>query len=185
MGIPSMSDLANYEPRWPGVVELNLGDQWRARWVDEQEMAPNAPVAYVYAAVYMGDNGYLTRRAGEDHWNTVEGPLPPNERPEAFVRRATKEQTGAVADKVVLVGFLECRATSHNPDHEPGAITVRPVYLVVAKQVNDVPAGSPSERRRLPINQHVAFLRQRYPELREHLARASERYMVMRAKGEA
>jgi len=57
-----LSALAAYEPRWPGVVELNLQDQWRARWVDEQVLPPNAPVNYAYAMVVAGEKGYVLRR---------------------------------------------------------------------------------------------------------------------------
>ncbi len=173
-----------YEPRWPGVVELNLEAQWRARWVDEQVLPVNAPVAYVYALVFIGDRAYVSRRAGDESWATVEGPVPPGEKVEPVVKRLAAEQTGAVASKLLLAGFLECRATSHNPDYPAGAITVRPVYGVVARQVKDLGPSSPYERRRLLLNEHMEAIRKRYPELREYLGKASERYMVLRARGE-
>jgi hypothetical protein len=174
----------SYEPRWPGVVELNLGDQWRARWVDEQELPPNAPVAYAYALVFMGDRAYLTRPIGEEPWRTVEGPVPPGEAPEAALGRLAAEQTGAVAARLLLVGFLECRATSHNPEYEAGAVTVRPVYALVAQEMTDLGPGSPYQRRRLLTNEHIEAIRQRYPELWKYLGKASERYLVLRARGE-
>lgn len=185
MGIPSMSDLAAYEPRWPGVVELNIADQWRARFVDEQDLPPNAPVAYAYAVLYMGDKGYVCREEGVERWGTLEGTLEEKERPEAFVKRIAKERMGATVGKLALVGFLECKATSHNTDYEAGAVTVRPIYLAVAKKVGDAPEGSGYERRRLPLNEHFKALRVRYPELDDYFAKAANQYGVMRAKGEA
>jgi hypothetical protein len=184
MGIPSMSDLAAYEPRWPGVVELKISDQWRARFVDEQDLPPNAPVSYAYAVVYMGDKGYVCRRPGEQQWDTIEGELAEKEQPEGFVKRAAKERMGATIGKLVLIGFLECKATSHNPDYAPGTVTVRPIYLAVAKKVEDLPGESEYERRRLPLNQHFSALRARYPELEDYLGNAAQQYAVMRAKGE-
>jgi len=185
MGIPSMSDLAAYEPRWPGVVELKISDQWRARFVDEQDLPPNAPVAYAYAILYMGDKGYVCREAGADRWGTLEGALDGKERAEAFVKRIAKERVGAVIGKLALVGFLECKATSHNPDYEAGAVTVRPIYVAVAKKVGEVAEGSGYERRRLPLNEHFKALRARYPELDDYFGKAAQQYAVMRAKGEA
>ena len=185
MGIPSMSDLAAYEPRWPGVVELKISDQWRARFVDEQDLPPNAPVRYAYAILYMGDKGYVCREAGADRWGTLEGALDGKERAEAFVKRIAKERVGAVIGKLALVGFLECKATSHNPDYEAGAVTVRPIYVAVAKKVGEVAEGSGYERRRLPLNEHFKALRARYPELDDYFGKAAQQYAVMRAKGEA
>ena len=48
-----MNALAAYEPVWPGVKELNIQDDWRARWVDEQELPDNAPVHFVYSLLVM------------------------------------------------------------------------------------------------------------------------------------
>ena len=174
-----------YEPRWPGVVELNLGDHWRARWVSEQSLPSNAPVDYAYALIYMGDKGYLTRRAGDEVWGTVEGAPQPGEKPDAFVKRAAREQAGAVVGKVGVVGFLECRATSHNPDHPVGTVRVRPFFLVGAKEVKDLGGRSTFERRRLPINEHLVALRRKYPEFEDYIGKASDLYAVWRAKGEA
>jgi len=184
MGLPSMPDLAAYEPRWPGVVELKISDQWRARFVDERDLPPNAPVAYAYAVIYMGDKGYVCRRTGDETWGTLEGSLEEQERPEAFVKRAAKGRIGATIGKLVLIGFLECKATSHNTEYEAGAVTVRPIYLAVAKKIEDVAADSDYERRRLPLNEHFKAIRNRYPELEDYFGKAAQQYAVMRAKGE-
>lgn len=185
MVYPSFGGGPVYIPPPGGALELNIGDQWRARWVDQQELPATAPVDYAYAVVCMENRGYVARRAGEGAWGTVEGDLRPGERPDAFVKRAAREQTGAVAGKVELIGFLECRATRHNTAYPTDAVTLRPLYLVVAKQMKDVPEESGFERRRLPMNEFLAALRTRYPELELYLSKAAERYAVMRAKGEA
>lgn len=184
-GIPSLSDMAAmYQPRPMAMTELNLSDDWRARWIDEQELPENAPVNYAYAVVMMGDKGYVTRARGGSVWGTVEGAVE-GETPAAFVHRAAKEQTGATIRTLELLGFFECRATSHNEQFPAGSITVRPMYLVVAKSIDDLPGDSAYEKRRLPMNEYLMALRGRYPELVEHLGQAAQRYAVMRAKGEA
>lgn len=184
-GIPSLSDIAAmYQPRPMAMTELNLSDDWRARWIDEQELPENAPVNYAYAVVMMGDKGYVTRTRGGSVWGTVEGAVE-GETPAAFVHRAAKEQTGATIRTLELLGFLECRATSHNEQFSAGSITVRPMYLVVAKSIGDLPGGSGYEKRRLPMNEYLMALRGRYPELMEHFGQAGQRYAIMRAKGEA
>jgi ADP-ribose pyrophosphatase YjhB (NUDIX family) len=184
-GIPSLSDIAAmYRPRPLALKELNLSDDWRARWIDEQDLPENAPVNYAYAVVMMGDKGYVTRPRGAAVWGTVEGTVE-GETPDAFVQRAVKEQMGATIRSLELLGFLECRATSHNEQFEAGFITVRPMYMVVAKSIDDLPADSAYEKRRLPMNEYMMALRGRYPELTDYFGQAGQRYAIMRAKGEA
>ena len=184
-GIPSLSDMAAmYQPRPMAMTELNLSDDWRARWVDEQELPENAPVNYAYAVVVMGDKGYVTRARGSSVWGTVEGAVEA-ETAVDFVRRAVKEQTGGTMRTLELLGFLECRATSHNEQFRAGSIALRPMYLVVAKSIDDLPDASTYEKRRLPMNEFMMALRGRYPELVDHFGQAGQRYAIMRAKGEA
>lgn len=184
MGL-DLSMLGNYEPRWLGVVELKLGDEWRAKWAGEKTLPADAPVTYAYAAVYMGDKGYVTRRSGEDRWSIVEGALDAGEKPAAWVKRACQAQVGAIPGRVELIGYLECKATSHNADFAAGTVTVRPLYLVVAKQVKDLPAESGYERRRLPLNEHANAIRARYPEIDQYLLLTLDRFAVLRATGVA
>ena len=66
-----------------------------------------------------------------------------------------------------------------------GAITVRPIYLAVAATIDDVPDESGYVRRRMPFNEHSKAVRARYPELEPYITKALDRYMVLRAKGEA
>jgi ADP-ribose pyrophosphatase YjhB (NUDIX family) len=181
-----MADLARYKPRWAGTLELNIGDRWRAVWVDEQELPEHAPVFYAYAMVFKGDKGYVTRpAASHESWRTVEGDLEPGETIEQALERMAREQVGATLKRKSLVGFLECKATQHNRDFETGVVTVRPLYVLVAKTVDDLPAASGFERRRLPLNEHMAAIRKRYPELDQDMARGAQRYAVMVARGEA
>lgn len=183
---PSWADLAKYAPRAPGgVVELNLSDQWRAVWVYEQEFPPHAPVFYVYVLVFKGDKGYVTRRAGSnDTWQTVEGEAAEGESPEETASRLAREMTGANVVRSDLVGFLECRATSHNAEFPAGSVTVRPLFVSVADEIGDVPEESGWERRRLPLNEHGLTLRRRYPEMDQYIDLARQHYGVLLGRGE-
>lgn len=184
MVYPNLGGAVDYTPRWGGAHEINIGDQWRARWNDEQALPKGAPVVYAYAVVCLDSKGYVTRKAGSTTWGTIEGDLRPGESPEAFVKRAAKEQVGARSGRLELIGFLECKATSHNVDYPRDAITLRPIYLFAPKQLGDVPDGSGYERRRLPMNEFVVALRSRYPELDQYLVKATERYAVLKARAE-
>ncbi len=179
-----MNALRHYEPRWPGVVELNLADQWRARWVDEQELPDGAPVNYIYALVLMGDKGYATRPMGGSRWEMIEGELGDAE-PGDFLKQALAERVGAKAARIETIGFFECKPTRHNTAFKPGDVVLRPLYLVVARSVSDVPAESGFERRRFPMNEYMVAMRARYPELVDYLGLAANRYGVLRSKGEA
>ena len=170
-----------YEPRWPGVKELNLEDQWRARWVNEQELPEGAPVHYAYAAVFFGDKGYAARAIGANRWGMLEG-LVGGLSADEYLKNSCKA-VGITIGEAELVGFFECKATSHNPEFEAGDLTVRPLYVISAKSVKDVPEGSAWERRRFPRNEYLAALRARYPELMDYLTLAFGRYAVMAAKG--
>ncbi|MEO8540437.1 MAG: hypothetical protein ABI577_11910 [bacterium] len=179
-----MNAIRNYDPVWPGVVELNLADQWRARWVNQQEFPENAPVNYAYALVLMGDKGYATREAGSQKWGMLEGEIG-TATVEDFLKSALKERMGGAPAKVELIGFFECKPTRHNTAFQPGDVVLRPLYLIVAKTVNDLPDGSGYERRRFPLNEYLVALRARYPELLDYIGLATNRYGVLRAKGEA
>jgi ADP-ribose pyrophosphatase YjhB (NUDIX family) len=183
-----MSDLARYKPRWVGTLELNIEDRWRATWVDEQELPEHAPVFYLYALVFKGDKGYVSRPEGSsESWRTVEGELEPGETVDEAVARMALQQVGATVKRTSLVGFLECKATTHktDPRFKPGDVTVRPLYVVVAKSVEEIPEGAGFERRRLPLNEYMVAIRKRYPELDQDMARGAQMYAVMQARGEA
>ena len=181
---PDLGSLASfYQPMPVAAKEVNFNDEWRARWFAQSELPESAPVAYEYVVVVMGDKGYVTRPKGATVWGSVEGARG-DETPEACVRRSVKEQLGATAGRIDLLGFFECRATSHNPEFPKDFITVRPVYLVVAKKIDDLPRDSAFEKRRLPINEFMPALRGRYPELEAQVQAAGQRYAILRAQGE-
>lgn len=179
-----MNYVRNYEPRWPGVKELNLADQWRARWVDEQDLPDEAPVNYAYAMLMLGDKGYAVRPTGAAVWSLVEGNT--GDTPAAdWLTHALREQANATARLVSLIGFFECKATRLNTEYEQGALTVRPFYLVAAATVGDMPPGAKFERRRFPHNEYMVAMRARYAEFLDYLGAADHRYAILRAKGEA
>jgi ADP-ribose pyrophosphatase YjhB (NUDIX family) len=182
---PNLAQLARYRPRWLGVYELNLGDEWRAVWESAEELPPDAPVYFARVVVVADERGYVTRQSDDERWRTVEGYLDPGETPDAFVKRAALEQTGAVVKSTHLIGFLECKATSHNPDFEAGSVTVQPLYLAVGRTVTNIPDGSPYQRRRFPINEFMRELRAAHPEIERHVADAGQKYAVLRAEGKA
>ncbi len=176
-----MAAIAAYQPRWAGVLELNIQDQWRAKWADEQELPANAPVNYAYAMVCMENYGYAVRPEGAEKWGMIEGETG-DQKPEAFIKeRLTK--LGVTPARIDLIGFLECKATRHNKDYAMGDITVRPFYIVTGKKVADPPKGTGFERRRFPLNQYIVALRARYPEFEDYVARGSLRYEIIRTKG--
>ncbi|MBK6560567.1 hypothetical protein [Candidatus Amarobacter glycogenicus] len=174
--------IAAYEPRWPGVKELNIADDWRARWVDEQSLPENAPVHYAYALVVMGDKGYGVRESGGNRWGMLEGATG-GVASEAFVTKSAKEWIGATLSRVELIGFFECRATMHNKQFKQGELTVRPLYLAVAKSMSDVAPNKGYERRRFPMNEYAVAMRGRYAEFLDYLQQAFQRYAVIQAKG--
>ena len=178
-----MPEAAYREPRWAHILELNINDAWRGRWIKDEELPAEVPVNHAYGVVYLGEKGYVCRPEGDAVWGTVECD-PGSEDAEQAVRKAALNQTGATVDKAILAGFFYCKATSLNPDFEAGAPTTRPIYILSASSVDDIPEGSAFERRRLPMNEHLKALRERYAELAEYLADAAARYLVLRSRRE-
>lgn len=166
-------------------VELNIGDEWRGRWEDEEPLPLGVPVLHLYGVLLMDDKGYVVRERGSSTaWCTIEGSLEEGEPPETALKRMAKEQANAAAARIEMVGFLDCRATSHNRQYPKDSRSIRPVYLFAAKQVKDLGPAAPFERRRLPMNEYMVAIRNRYPEIDDYLPKAVERYMILRAKGE-
>ena len=168
-----------------GVKELNLGDAWRAVWVASDDLPAEAPVAFAYAVAVCDEKGYVTRPTGGNRWGVVEGDVPAGETGAAFVKRAALSQAGATGGRTHLLGYFDCKATSYNAEYPLGARVVRPIYLLIAKSMKDIGRESGFERRRLPMNEFARALRDGYPELGETIMQAVDRYMVMRARGEA
>ncbi|MCC6385746.1 MAG: hypothetical protein IT302_00020 [Dehalococcoidia bacterium] len=183
MVMPPM-DMNIYIPDPLAVVELNLGDHWRGRWVETDELPDGAPTTFGYVVVCMADKGYLTREKGTDRFGVVGGTFEAGEKPAAWLKRVVLEQTGATPGRTQLLGYFDCRATSHNPDYEAGAATVRPVYLVSAKAIKDLGAKSRFERRRMPMNEFAVEVRKRHPEVDAQLQAAINIHMTLHLRGE-
>jgi hypothetical protein len=173
-----------YIPLPVAVKELRLNDMWLARWSEANELPKGAPVNYVYTLLYMGDKGYVVREKGTENWRSIEGVVE-DESAEAWIEREIPARTGLTVGKTALVGFLACRPTKFNTEFPAGSFAVRPLYIVVASKVGETPDDSAYERRRLPMNEYLVVVRNRYPEIREHIDEAAGRYVRMRAKGEA
>lgn len=166
-------------------VELNLSDEWRGRWVEDEPLPADVPALHVYGVVLMDDKGYVVRERGSDsRWATLEGAVGDGEKPEAALKRLAKEQANATPGRIEMVGFLDCRATSHNPNYPKDARSVRPIYMLAAKQIRDLGSTASFERRRLPMNEYMVAIRNRYPEIDDYIPKAVERYVILRARGE-
>ena len=180
--------MPEYRPpvtwREPGVIEMNIAGQWRARWVEAAELPAGVEVTVVRGIIFADDRGYALRPHGGATWNGIEDELPAGEQPEAFIKRIVKERIGITVGTLVLIGYQACKATSQNTTHREGEITLRPLYLVVGKTVKESPAGSGYERRRWPVNEFGMVMRTRYPEFETRISELLQRYGVGRAKGE-
>ena len=111
---PTEAEIAKYttRPRW--TRELNFEDQWRARWVEEDELPENAPVNYAYAVVLRKDRGYVTRKSEDEAWRAVEVAMEVGDDPEAMARDAVFQQTGATVSSVFLTGFFEAKRSEEH-----------------------------------------------------------------------
>ena len=171
------------ETHFHGTMEIILEGHWRAVYVEEEETLPDdRPALHAYACVVRGDYGYVTEK-GDEGWQIVEGEVGEGESAEEFVARAAHEQTGATISQTLLVGYLDCEATSSNQRYENHFRAIRPVYVAVASEVGPVPDDSPYHRRRLPMNQFQNELRKRYPSIEKHLLQGLSRYMILERTG--
>ncbi|MBI5947915.1 MAG: hypothetical protein HY875_07245 [Chloroflexi bacterium] len=184
-GPPNMAEIGAVlaRMRYRGVTELRLGNDWVGRWENTDELPRGVLVIEVYAAVYLGDKGYVFRPRGEDVWGTLSGRPEGDAKPLPFLKSLAKAG-GITPGRIELIGYFDCKATSYNARYPAETAAVVPFYAVAAKAAKDVPADSPFERRRLPINEHMATLRQRYPEFETPFSDAADRYLVLRARGE-
>ena len=173
------------ENHYRGRVEIILGNDWRSEYVEEEEALPDdRPALYAYACVVRGDYGYVTEEEEGSGWDVVEGEIGEGETAEEFVSRAAYERMGATISQTLLLGYLDCEATSFNERYENHFRAVRPVYVAVASEVGRIPEGSGWHRRRLPMNQYTNELRKRYLLLSEHLMKGLNRYMVLERTGQ-
>ncbi len=183
--LPNMAEISAVlaRMRYGGVTELRIGNDWHARWERGDELPRGVPVVGVHVAIYLGDKGYVYRPRGEDVWGTLDGRPEGDTNALPYVKSLAKAG-GITPGKVFLAGYFDCKATSHNKEYPAGARAVLPFYVIVAKTAKDMPADSPYERRRLPINEHMAALRQRYTEFEIPFSEAADRYLILRARGE-
>ncbi len=186
MGFPGMPENVNiYFPEPAGVQEIRLNDRWLARWTAGGELPDGVATSHIYTAVVMDGKGYVCREHGATVWRSVEGEPNPGEKPEAALKRLLKEQMAAVPEKIEQIGFFGCRATSFHPDVPAGTPSVQPLYLVIAKSLGNMASNTAWERRRLPYNEFIVALRAAYPLFHEQYGDTTDRYLVLRARGEA
>lgn len=181
---PTEADIAKYTTRRSWTRELNFEDQWRARWVGDDELPEDAPVNYAYAVVLRKDKGYVTRNSDDDTWQAVETAMEVGDDPEAMIREAAYQQTGATTAHIFLIGFYEAKATKLNSDFEVGTVRVRALYAIAADEIENVPEESGYRRRRLPINEFQQALKLKYPEMLPHFREAVNVYMIKHTNGE-
>jgi hypothetical protein len=161
-----------------------LGGEWKARWVDDQPLPSDIPIQWAYSVVICDDKGYVCRKKGTTLWDTTEGEPNDGEKAETFLQRIAKERVSASSGKIELVGFLDCKATSHNTKTKVGGRTTIPFFLTASGKVQNAPRDSEYERRRLPLNEFMKVLRARYPQFEEYMGLIVDRYQIMKAKGE-
>ena len=173
------------EVHFHGKTEIILGRDWRSEYVEEEESLPDdRPALFGYACVVRGDYGYVTEPDEDgDGWRVVEGEILEGETPEEFIARAAREQIGATISQTLLLGYLDCEATSYNEQYETHFRSLRPLYVAVASEVGPIPEGSGYHRRRYPMNQFQNELRVRYPSLHQHFTKGLSRYMILERTG--
>ena len=184
IGPGDMPKIPIPEVHYAGKTEIILGDHWTAEYVESDELPDDAPLLYGYAAVVRGDYGYVTEPDDGDGWRVVEGDFREGESADDFVSRAAMQQTGATVSQTLLCGYLDCRATSYNEEHETHFRAIRPLYIAIASEVGRTPEGSGFHRRRLPMNKFQNELRRVYPALAKHFMPGIGKYLVMERSGQ-
>jgi ADP-ribose pyrophosphatase YjhB (NUDIX family) len=180
-----MNDYASRIPVPKGARELNIGDQWRALYVNAEALPEGLPIIHAYAVVFAGDRGYVTREKGASNWAIVDAPVPHGASLNDAISAAVHEQTGVRVDRTEVTGYLDCKATQFNTDFGQGTRAARAFVIAIAADVEDMPEESGRERRRLRLNEFAANVRKQHAELERPLSDAIDRYMVLRARGEA
>lgn len=172
------------EVHYHGKTEIILENNWRGVYIEEEETLPDdRPALHAYACVVRGDFGYLTEADDADGWCVVEGEVGEGETAEEFVARAAQERIGATISQTLLLGYMDCEATSYNTRYENHFRAIRPLYVAVASEVGSVPEGSGYHRRRYPMNQFQNELRKRYPTIEQHFMTGLNRYMILHQTG--
>ena len=185
LGDIPMPNIPIPEEHYHGKVEVILGSDWTGEYFDAEEtpLPEGVPILHASACVVKGDYGYLTEKDGTEGWNVVEGDVPEGETAEEFVTRTAYEQFGATISETLLVGFLDCEATSSNGEYEAHFRALRTLHIAVASAVGPVPEESGYHRRRLPMNQFQNELRKRYLLLSQHFFTGLNRYTILERTG--
>jgi hypothetical protein len=184
MTIPNLTNMQIPERKIPGVRELNIGDQWRAVYAEE-EKPEGVPETHAYVVVVKDDRSYLLRRKGTDKWGTLEVEIPEGTPADEAIGAALQERLGATLALLVTGGHFQCRATRHNTTHETGMPTMRGFYTAVVGEVEPQAEDAEYERRRLRFNELMKAIRQQHRELEPYLIKVFEKWLVMQTKGEA
>jgi NUDIX domain len=170
------------EPRWPARKELKLGNQYRAYFEAASVSTPEDPVGGIYLIVSSGDRFLLARKNGQVH-GIIEETFEDGQDVLEVARRTALERTGAKIQEVVMTGYLRCLATRHCADREPGSIHIRQVLLANASEVDDFPASSEYDRRRVNQRDLIQTIHKRHFELTEALVPAVSEWVKLRAQG--
>lgn len=174
-----------YVPPPPGVREHNLGDLWRGVWVAGSDIPEGLPLDHTYILLFMAGRGYVVRESESETWGTIEMKPNEGEKLDDFVKRVLSEEFGATLKTHIVTGYLDCKATSHNPDYPAGTRTLRPMVIASASEMADQRPNAKYARRRLPANEYIAMMRQKYPELQAYFGDAINQYLILNARGEA
>lgn len=188
MSFPEMDNFdpsSIYIPDPLGVREHKLGDDWRAVYTRQGEIPDGVKVDHAIILLFMNGRGYVFRESESDTWGTIEDAPNDGEDVEAFVTRVTAEHAGATLRLQEISGFLDCKATSHNPNYPVGSRVARPLIIAAASEMEDQRPGGKYMRRRLPANEYIAIIRKKYPELQGYMGDAINRYLILNARGEA
>lgn len=182
-GVPNIPMQPRRAPKHAGVIEINLGDEWRGVY-EEGEPPEGTPVLFAIGILVKKDKGLLVKKITADRWSILEGIPEKDESTDAFLKRIAEEHAGVSTNKILTLGHDNLKATRHNTEYELGTQAVRTFSLVIAETVGQIPEDSEYTRRRVPLSEYAVTVRQRYPEFTKHLGKALDQYVIMRAKDE-
>jgi hypothetical protein len=133
----------------------------------------------------MDGRGYVVRESENEVWSTLEASPNEGEKFDPFIKRTLTEQAGATLKRLAVTGYLDCKATSHNPGAPAGTRVVQPLVIAIASAVKDQRPGAKYMRRRLPANEYVELIRKRYHEYGAYFGDAISTNLIRHARGEA
>ena len=182
-GVPNIPMQPRRAPKYAGVTEINLGDEWRGVY-EEGEPPEDTLVLFAIGILVKKDKGILVKKTTEVQWNILEGIPEKGESTDAFLKKIAEEHAGVSVNKILTLGHDNMKATRHNTEYDLGTPAVRTFSLVIAETMGQIPEESEYTRRRLPLSEYAVAIRKRYPEFTKHLGKALDQYIIMQAKGE-